>query len=170
MNENPPLAPVLDPDSFDIENSEDVIGFAKQLIDGSHPGILGSVDQNGNPEIRWMATLSFDEFPVFHTLTAPDNRKVDQIKLHPTGNWMFSNHDLSLTLNLIGKGRILTDTRTLKRVWKQIEDKSQAFFLNQYAKGAGFVVLETTVETIECSSAKNSLRFALQPSELAHRA
>ena len=134
MDQSPPLAAVFDPDSFDIENSEDVIGFAKQLIDGSHPGIYGSVEQNGNPELRWMATQSFDEFPVFHTLTAPDSRKVEQIQLHPNVNWMFSNHDLSLTLNLISKARILTDTRTLKRVWKQIKDKSHAFFLIIMAK------------------------------------
>ena len=36
-----------------------------------------------------MATLSFEEFPLLHTLTAPESRKVQQIKLHPDVNWMF---------------------------------------------------------------------------------
>ena len=161
------IAPVIDSDSFDIEDSEDIIGLAKSLVNGSHAGILATVDQHGKPEVRWMATLSFEEFPVFHTLTAPDSRKVEQLKLHPDVNWMFSNHDLSLILNLIGRARVLTDTPTLKRVWKQIEDKSHAYFLKQYAKGPGFVVIETTVESIECASPKNALRFSVKPSELA---
>lgn len=160
------IAPVIDSDSFNIEDSDDIIGLAKTLVNGSHPGVLSSVDQHGKPEARWMATLSFDEFPIFYTLTSPDSRKVEQIKHHPDVNWMFSNHDLSLILNLIGKARVLTDTPTLKRVWKQIEDKSQAYFLNQYSKGAGFVVIETTVEVIECASPKNALRFTLNPAEL----
>lgn len=162
------IAPVIDSDSFDIEDSEDIVGLAKTLVNGSHAGVLSSVDADGKPEVRWMSTLSFEEFPVFYTLTAPGSRKVVQIQQHPDVNWMFSNHDLSLIVNLTGTARVLTDTPTLKRVWQQIEDKSHAYFLKQYSKGPGFVVIETTVSAIECSSPKNSLRFSLQPSELAH--
>jgi len=160
--------PEIDSDSFDIEDSEDIIGLARTLVDGSHIGLLCTVNLEGKPEVRWMSTLSFDGFPVFHTLTAPDSRKVREVKAHPDVNWMFSNHDRSLILNLIGKARIITDTPMLKRVWKHVEDKSHAYFLNQYAKGPGFVVIETTVEEIECTSPKNGFRFAVKPSDLAH--
>ena len=160
--------PEIDSDSFDIEDSEDIIGLARTLVDGSHIGLLCTVNLEGKPEVRWMSTLSFDGFPIFHTLTGPESRKVREIKEHPDVNWMFSNHDLSLILNLIGKARVLTDTPTLKRIWKQIEDKSHLYFLNQYSKGPGFVVIETKVEEIECTSPKNGFRFAVKPSELAH--
>jgi len=160
--------PEIDSDSFAIEDSEDIIGLAKSLVDGSHLGLLTTVNQEGKPEVRWMSTLSFEGFPIFHTLTAPDSRKVKEIKGRPDVNWLFSNHDLSLILNLIGKARVLTDTPTLKRIWKQIEDKSHLYFLNQYSKGPGFVVIETKVEEIECTSPKNGFRFAVKPSELAH--
>jgi general stress protein 26 len=159
--------PTIDCESFDIEDSEDIIGLAKTLVNGRHPGILGTVDEHGKPALRWMSTFSFDEFPVFHTLTAPGSRKVEQIQQHPDVNWMFFNQDMSLILNLVGKARVLTDTRTLKRVWRQVEDKSHPYFLDRYAKGPGFVVIETTVEKIECNSPQNALRFAVQPSELA---
>ncbi len=161
-------APETDSESFDIEDSEDIIGLAKSLVNGLHAGILSTVDQDGKPEVRWMSTLSFDEFPVFYTLTAPDSRKVGQIRQHPDVNWMFFNHDKSLILNLLGKARVLTDTRTLRRVWKQVEDKSHAYFLKEYAKAPNFAVIETTVESIECSSPQNALRFTVKPSELAH--
>jgi len=160
--------PEIDSDSFDIEDCEDIIGLAKHLVDGTRAGILTTINLDGKPEARWMSTLSFDGFPVFHSLTGPDSRKVTEIKHHPDVNWMFSNHDLSLVLNLIGKARIITDTVMLKRVWQHVEDKSHAYFLNQYSKGPGFVVIETVVEAIECTSAKNGFRFALNPSDLAH--
>jgi general stress protein 26 len=171
-NSTPPItamntAPEIDSDSFDIEDSDDIIGLAKTLVDGRHPGLLCTVNLEGKPEVRWMSTLSFDDFPIIHTLTGPDSRKVAEIKQRPDVNWMFSNHDRSLILNLIGRARVITDTPTLKRVWKQVEDKSHAYFLDQYAKGPGFVVIETTVEAIECTSPKNGFRFAVKPSELA---
>lgn len=159
-------APEIDSESYDIEDSADILGLAKTLINGHHPGILGTIDQSGKPQIRWMSTLSFDEFPIFYTLTAPDSRKVAQINRHPDVNWMFFNRDKSLILNLAGKARILKETAELKRVWKQIEDKSHLYFLNRYAKAPGFVVIETTVESIECNSPKSALRFTIEASEL----
>ncbi|EDY19066.1 pyridoxamine 5'-phosphate oxidase-related FMN-binding [Chthoniobacter flavus Ellin428] len=161
-------APTLENDSFDIEDSDDIIGVAKGLVDGRHFGVLSTINQDGKPEVRWMSTLSFDDFPRFYTLTHPHSRKVEQIKHHPSVNWMFSNHNLSLILNLIGRARVLTDTPTLKRVWQKIEDKSHAYFLKQYAKAPGFVVIETTVEVIECTSPCNALHFTVSPELLAH--
>lgn len=163
---NNPIVP--ENDSFNIEDSDDIIGVAKGLVDGRHFGILGTVDEKGSPAVRWMSTLSFDEFPRFYTLTHPRSRKVEQIKHHSEVTWMFSNHDLSLILNLKGTARVITDRPILKRVWKQIEDKSHAYFLKQYADAPGFVVIETTVETIECTSPCNTLSFTIAPELLAH--
>ena len=162
------IGPEIDSESFDIEDSEDIIGLAKTLVNGRHAGILSTVDESGRPQVRWMSTLDFNKFPVFFTLTAPDSRKVDQIRLHPAVNWMFFNHDLSLILNLIGHARVLTEARTCKRIWKQVEDKSHAYFLKQYSGNSDFVVIETKVEAIECSSPQNGLRFNVKPSDLAH--
>ncbi len=95
------LTPEIDSESFDLEDSGDIIGLAKHLVNGRHPGILATVDLNGRPAVRWMSTFAFDEFPVFHTLTAPDSRKVKEIELRPEVNWMFFNQDRSMILNLI---------------------------------------------------------------------
>jgi general stress protein 26 len=156
----------IETESFEIEVSDDIIGAAKGLVNGHHPGILATVDEEGKPAVRWMATLAFDEFPIFHTLTKPDSRKVAQIAKHPEVNWMFFNHNRSLILNLIGQARVLSDVATLKRIWDKVVDKSLPYFLNQYAKGPGFVVIETTIKAIECTSPKSAMRFAIEPSEL----
>jgi len=160
------MTPDMENDSFDMEDSDDLIGVAKGLVNGHHPGILGTVNQQGKPELRWMSTLAFDEFPIFHSLTSPDSRKVEQIRTHPDVNWLFFNHDQTLMLNLTGKARILNDTPSLKRIWQKVIDKSQAYFLKQYSKGPGFVVIETTVENIECTLPQSCMRLAVKPSEL----
>jgi hypothetical protein len=69
-------------------------------------------------------------------------------------------------LNLIGKARVLYDTPTLKRVWKKVVDKSLPYFMDQYAKGIGFVVIETRAEVIECTSPKSALRFKIEAAEM----
>lgn len=159
--------PEDDMETFDVEDSEDIIGLVKGLVNGEHPGILCTIDRNGLPRARWMSTLDFKSFPVFHSLTAPGSRKVAQIREHPEVQWMFSNHDKSLIVNLTGTARILTEVRTLKRVWQEVVDKSRTYFLDQFAEGLGFVVIETTVSLIEVCSPANQLRFAVNPSELS---
>ena len=158
---NPP--PIGSPST--LQTKAEIIALAKTLVNGQRTGALGTVDGEGRPCVRWMSTLAFDEFPIFYALTAPESRKVRHIQQHAQVNWMFSNDDLSVVLNLIGHARVLTDTPTLKRVWRQVEDKSHAYFLMQYAKGPGFVVIETTVESIECTSPQQCLRFAIEPAE-----
>jgi len=159
--------PEIQTDNFDLEDSDDIIGIAKSVVDGHHPGILATVDENGRPAVRWMTTLSFDQFPIFYTLTRPDSRKVAQIATHPEVNWLFFNRNRTLILNLLGKARVLSDTPTLKRVWNKVVDKSLPYFMDQYAKGLGFVVIETRVETIECTSPKSALRFKIDAAEMA---
>lgn len=154
-------------ETFDVEDSEDVIGLVKGLVNGEQPGILCTVDRHGTPQARWMSTLDFKEFPVFYSLTAPESFKVGQIREHPEVSWMFCNHDKSLIVNLSGKARILTEVRTLKKIWREVVDKSLTYCLDQFAKGMGFVVIETTVSDIEVCSPVHHLRFRVHPSELA---
>jgi general stress protein 26 len=167
---NPPNDFSFDDTSFDIEDCGDLLGLARSLINGHHPGILATVDATGRPQQRWMSTLSFGEFPVFHTLTAANARKVMQIKAQPQVNWMFFNKDLSLVLNLSGRATIVNDLVTLKRIWRSVEDKTHTYFLNEYSHRPGFVAIETVVDSVECISPANGLRVAIAPADLRHEA
>jgi general stress protein 26 len=160
--------PETDVNSLDPKNREQVISMARQLLKGNNPGILSTVDQSVFPQSRWMATMSFDDFPDLYTLTAANSRKVAQIQEHPIVHWMFSNHDLSFVVNLTGRAEIfLRDAQTMKRVWKQITDKSRAFFLGDSVEGPGFVVIHTKVEMIECTLPRKILRFLIDPVEMS---
>lgn len=164
MNTSPDFT--FDETSFDIEDSGDLLGLVRSLINGQHPGILATTDAADQPQMRWMSTLSFGDFPVFHTLTAANSRKVAQIHSNPRVTWMFFNKDLTLTLHLCGRAKIIDDPATLKRIWHSVEDKTHTYFLNEYSHRPGFVAIETTVESIECSSPASGLRVQVPASDL----
>jgi general stress protein 26 len=160
--------PETDVNSVDPKNREQLIRTARELLKGNNPGILSTVDQSGFPQSRWMATMSFDDFPDLYTLTSARSRKVAQIQEHPIVHWMFSNHDLSFIVNLTGRAEIyLREAEAMKRIWQQIVDKSRAFFLGDSVKGPGFVVIHTKVEKIECTIPRKVLTFSIDPAEMS---
>ena len=156
-----------EPNCYDIEDSGDILGLARSLVNGRNPGILSTVAQDGSPRIRWMSSLSFEDFPVFYSLTDPGSRKVGEIQKNPAVGWMFFNEDRSLILNITGRASIVTGNARLKQIWKTIADTSHAYFLGRYSAKPGFVVIETQAEIIECSSPKNDIRFQMDPAQLA---
>jgi general stress protein 26 len=159
--------PETDVDSLDPKNRDQIISMARELLRGGNPGIFSTIDQSGFPRSRWMATMSFDDFPDLYTLTSATSRKVAQIQEHPIVHWMFSNQDLSFIVNLTGKAEIyLHEADAMKRIWHQIADKSRAFFLGDSVKGPGFVVIHTKVEMIECTIPRKVLTFSIDPTEI----
>lgn len=162
------IFPETDVDSLDPKNRDQITNMARELLRGDNPGILSTVDQSGFPQSRWMATMSFDDFPDLYTLTSATSRKVAQIQKHPIVHWMFSNHDLSFIVNLTGRAEIyLHEADAMKRIWHQIADKSRAFFLGDSLKGPGFVVIHTKVQMIECTIPRKLLRFSIDPAEMS---
>jgi general stress protein 26 len=143
-----------------------VVDLAKKLADGSRPGIFATVDGAGQPHLRWMATLSLRDFPLLYTITSPASRKIEHIGQNPRVSWMFSNEDMTIIINISGKARIVSDFAKMNRIWKLLEDKSKAYFLNINSDGLGFAVIETEIEDIECVIPKYDFRFLAQQQDL----
>ena len=106
------IFPETDVDSLDPKNRRQIISMARELLQTGNPGIFCTVDQNEFPQSRWMATMSFDDFPDLYTLTSATSRKVAQIQENPTVHWMFSNRDLTFVVNLTGRAEIYLHERT----------------------------------------------------------
>ncbi len=161
------IFPKTDLNSLDPKSREKIVSTARSLLTGGNAGILSTIDESGSPQSRWMATMSFDDFPDLYTLTSATSRKVAQIKNNPLVHWMFSNEDLSFIVNLAGTAEVyLHEAEAMKRIWRQIVDKSRAFFLGDSVKGPGFVVIHTKVVRVECTIPKNVLTYSIDPAEL----
>lgn len=121
--------------------------LARRILDGRHPGILTTVNAEGRPRARWMATVSFQAFPYLYTLTSPRSRKLDELAAHPEVTWLFANHNLTTTFTLEGRASEIMDPDVVRDVWNAIEDKHRAYFLRF---DPGVTVIGTLVESVEC--------------------
>jgi general stress protein 26 len=161
------IFPQTDLNSLDPKDREEIVSTARRLLRGGNAGILSTIDESGSPQSRWMATMSFDDFPDLYTLTSATSRKVAQIKNNPLVHWIFSNEDLSFIVNLTGTAEIyLHEAEAMKRIWRQIVDKSRAFFLGDSVKGPGFVVIHTKVAKVECTIPKKVVTYSIDPVEM----
>lgn len=154
---NTPHAP--DPLGKNKTHAEHVVRLAKQLADGNRPGILATVDADGQPHLRWMATISLREFPRLYALTAPNSRKVEHIRANPRVNWMFTSDGATMVVNLSGTATIVSDKNEINRIWGLIENKSSAYFLSLDTAAEGIAVIETTIEDIECVVPRYDLHY-----------
>lgn len=148
------------------KHAEYVVDLAKKLADGKRPGVLATVDEQGMPHLRWMATLSLHDFPLLYTITSPTSRKLQHISNNPNVSWMFSNEEMNVIVNIRGKARIATDFGKMQHVWKLLEDKSKAYFLSIANDGPGFAVIETEIEDIDCVVPKYDIKFQAQGADL----
>lgn len=148
------------------KHAEYLVDLAKKLADGKRPGILATVDEQGMPHVRWMATLSLHDWPMLYTITSPASQKVQHIKNNPNVSWMFSNEELNVIVNIRGKARIAADFGKMQHVWKLLEDKSKAYFLSISSDGPGFAVIETEIEDIDAVVPKYDIKFQAHSDEL----
>jgi len=162
----PSSDPLKPPNEEAAKHAEYVIDLAKKLAGGERPGVLATVDEHGMPHVRWMATLSLRDWPLLYTITSPASRKVQHIKRNPGVSWMFSNDELNIIINLRGKARISSDAGKMQQVWKLLEDKSKAYFLSIAADEAGFAVIETEIEEIDCILPKYDIKFQAHGADL----
>jgi general stress protein 26 len=162
----PSFDPLKPPNEDVRKHVEYVIDLAKKLAGGERPGVLATVDEQGMPHMRWMATLSLRDWPLLYTITSPASRKIQHIKRNPRVSWMFSNEEMNIIINLRGKARIATDVGKMQQVWKLLEDKSKAYFLSIAADGPGFAVIETEIEDIDCILPKYDIKLQAHSADL----
>ena len=162
--ENTSRNPEKPPDTNKI-HAEHAIRLAKQLANGSRPGALATVDHDGRPHIRWMATLSLCEFPHLYSLTSPKSRKVEHIRANPKVSWMFTTEGSTMVVNMWGTATIVTDKTAVNRIWEMVEDKSNAFFLTLDATD-GVTVIDTLIEDIECVVPRYDLHYPPKKDDL----
>jgi general stress protein 26 len=140
-------------------HGEHVLRLAKQLANGTRPGVMATVDSDGNPHLRWMATLSLQEFPHLYALTSPTSRKVEHLRQNPRVSWLFTNDASSAVVNLSGTATIITDQGAVNRIWRMIEDKSNAYFLGLDSLSGGVAVIDTVIEGVECTLPRYDLHY-----------
>jgi len=146
-----------------VFDRDELLTRTGDVLDGRHPGVLTTADRAGIPRPRWMATLSFEAFPILYALTSPHSRKLEDLQVHPDVSWLFANEDMSMTVTLNGKAAEIFDPYEIKHVWSAIEDKHQAYFLREQPC---VTVIGTVVDTVECCLPMRNFRVPFSIEEL----
>ncbi len=78
---------------------------------------------------------------------------------------MFTGQDSTVVIHLSGTASIITEKSEVNRIWRMIEDKSSAYFLDLEAVSGGVAVIDTVIEDIECVIPRYDLHYPAIPED-----
>ncbi|NNE90295.1 MAG: pyridoxamine 5'-phosphate oxidase family protein [Verrucomicrobiales bacterium] len=119
----------------------------RESLGGEGMGLITTADETGVPHATWMATLAISDSHQLVTLTSPDSRKVKNIKVNPNVEWLITGRNFEHLVYLSGTAEIVSEIGEIKEVWKLIDNKDRAFFLDHAASGIGFAVIRTGIQS-----------------------
>ncbi len=101
-------------------NRDEIISAAQQLASEGKPFMLGTVDQQGGPQMRWMGGLVLEEPLVVWMACGAQSRKVAQLAANPQAQLVFTSPDYMTVATLSGTCEIRADAESRQKVWDGI--------------------------------------------------
>jgi len=127
-------------------DSREVMNRVGAIIEAHGTGLLATVDQEGNPHLRWLTPTMLRERPgAIYAITAPSFSKVIQIRTHPRVEWMFQTPTLDEVVSVRGAINVVENPSLRAEVLEVLGPRLGTFW--KLARDArDLVVLETVVE------------------------
>jgi len=118
----------------------------EEILEEVKAGILVTIDANGRPHMRWMTPSCIKDRPnTIFTVTSPQFPKVEDLNIHPYGEWMIQTRSLNQIVNLRGKVNLLNQPSLKSELLENIGDRLTMFWKVNENK-MDFLVLETVIE------------------------
>lgn len=118
----------------------------EQILEDVHTGILATIDEQGNPQMRWMTpSLINGRANVLFAITSPHFRKVVQLNANASVQWMIQTRAIDEVVNLRGKINVLDNPSIRAEVMEQL-GKQLTIFWRVNTEHTDFIVLETIIE------------------------
>jgi pyridoxamine 5'-phosphate oxidase len=125
---------------------QDVMYKIEQILETTHAGVLATLDQDGNPRMRWMTPAILQgRADVLFAVTSPDFQKVVQLETHPEVEWMIQTRALDQIVNLRGKMNVLDNPSIRSEVMEHL-GKQLTVFWRVNTEKTDFIVLETIIQ------------------------
>ena len=127
-------------------DAKEFLHKVSSLIDESPAAVMATVDNDGNPHIRWMIpTVLMGSPGLIYAVTSPDAKKVDDLKANQKSEWLIQKRDLGEILNVSGPTRVLDNPSLMAQVVEKLGRKIQ-FFWKYNAETYDFHVIEVSIE------------------------
>ena len=130
----------------------DVIQEALNVINEAFVGLFSTCDASGVPYSRVMGAAPVSEgLRKLYTLSGKQTRKLEHLAHQPEICWLFNSAHYAEVVTLHGQARVLDSPVVAQPVWDRLAECAQAYSMNALSNedNLEFVVVETTVETIE---------------------
>ena len=118
----------------------------ESLIDDAKTATLATVDENGQPYMRWMTpTLLKDRHGAIYAVTSPEFRKVKHLEGNENVQWMFQTRLLDRIATVSGKINIIDNSAMKAEVLEAIGRRLTVFW-KVNTDATKLVVLETVMQ------------------------
>lgn len=136
-------------------------------VDDKHVvGILVTAGHEGKPHATYMGTIASPALDRLLTMTAPESQKVVNILENPCVEWLFADEDEEEVLYVWGKARVVEEPTEVEEAWRNMPDKSRAYFLSFQGAGMKFLIFETKIYSFELRIPRQNLRYRLERDEI----
>jgi len=127
-------------------DSREVMNRVGAIIEAHGTGVLATVDQDGNPHVRWLTPALLRERPgALYAITAPRFSKVVQVRSHPRVEWMFQTPTLDEVISIRGTINAVENPSLRAEVLEVLGQRLRTFWKLAH-DARDLVVLETVVE------------------------
>ncbi len=127
-------------------DSREVMKRVGAIIEAHGTGVLATVDEDGNPHVRWLTPTMLRERPgALYAITAPRFAKVAQVRSHARVEWMFQTPSLDEVISIRGTINVVENPSLRAEVLEVLGQRLQTFWKLAH-DARDLVVLETVVE------------------------
>lgn len=127
-------------------NAKMLLNKVIEILEDSPTSVFATVDDKGQPHIRWMVPTVLMGSPGFlYSVTAPEAEKVKQINATGYAEWLLQRRDLSEIVNLRGPTRVLDHPSLMGEVIEKLGPKIK-YFWKFNADTYDFHIIETRLE------------------------
>jgi pyridoxamine 5'-phosphate oxidase len=127
-------------------DSREVMNRVGAIIEAHGTGVLATVDQDGNPHVRWLTPALLRERPgAIYAITAPRFSKVVEVRLHPRVEWMFQTPTLDEVISVRGTINAVENPSLRAEVLEMLGQRLHTFWKLAH-DARDLIVLETVVE------------------------
>jgi general stress protein 26 len=104
-----------------------IVAAAQDLVRAGRAFVLGTVDETGTPQMRWMGAAHLEEPLTVYMVSGAGSRKVHQIAAQQRSQLMFQSEDYSRVATLSGTCELVTDMQVKRNVWEGIPAAAKYF-------------------------------------------
>lgn len=97
--------------------SSEVLEKSSALVGRSFTGVLGTVDENGNPQVKAMIKTAANGLKEFWFCSNTSSKRVAQIQKNPNASLYFYDEKTFEGLMLTGKAEVSYDDEKRKEFW-----------------------------------------------------